>query len=112
MATETQHESKTRFLNEALQVIRAKGYTATRVEDICEAAGLTKGSFFHHFSSKEDLALSAAEHWNSVTGGLFAAASYRSLADPLERLIAYVDFRKALLRGDLPNFTCFVGTMV
>jgi TetR/AcrR family transcriptional repressor of nem operon len=110
--SETQHESKTKFLNAALRVIRAKGYTATRVEDICEAAGLTKGSFFHHFSSKEDLAVAAAEHWSSTTGGLFAGASYWSLADPLHRLLAYVDFRKALLRGELPDFTCFVGTMV
>jgi len=109
---QVQHESKTKFLNSALHVIRAKGYTATRVEDICEAAGLTKGSFFHHFSSKEDLVLSAAEHWNIVTGGLFAIAPYRSLADPLERLLAYIEFRKALLQGDLPDFTCFVGTMV
>jgi TetR/AcrR family transcriptional repressor of nem operon len=107
-----QHESKTKFLNSAHHVIRAKGYNATRVEDICEAAGLTKGSFFHHFSSKEDMVLSAAEHWNTVTGGLFAIAPYRSLADPLERLLAYIEFRKALLQGDLPDFTCFVGTMV
>ena len=112
MPRATQHESKTKLLNAALQVIRAKGYTATRVEDICEAAGLSKGSFVHHFSSKEDLALAAAEHWNSVTGGLFAQAPYHFLGGPRERLLAYVDFRKALLRGELPDFTCFVGTMV
>jgi TetR/AcrR family transcriptional repressor of nem operon len=113
MATEAQHESKTKFLSAALQIIRAKGYSATRVEDICEAAGLTKGSFFHHFSSKEDLALAAAEHWSLMTGGLFADAPYHSAAGgPVERMLAYVDFRKALLRGALPEFTCFVGTMV
>jgi TetR/AcrR family transcriptional repressor of nem operon len=112
MRPEAQYNSKTKFLNAALQVIRTKGYTATRVEDICEAAGLTKGSFFHHFSSKEDLALAAAEHWNSLTGGIFANAPYHSAGGPLERLLAYVDFRKALLRGELPDFTCFVGTML
>ena len=112
MQAEAQHGSKTKFLNAALQVIRSKGYTATRVEDICEAAGLTKGSFFHHFGSKEDLALAAAEHWNSVTGGLFAEAPYHLFGGPRERLLAYVDFRKALIRGELPDFTCFVGTMV
>jgi len=106
------HESKTKFLDAALDVIRTRGYNATRVEDICEAAGLTKGSFFHHFSSKEDLALAAAEHWSSMTGGLFAAAPYHLARTPLERLLAYVDFRKALLRGEIPEFTCFVGSMV
>ena len=110
--TDFPHESKTKFLDAALHVIRAKGYNSTRIEDICDAAGLTKGSFFHHFDSKEDLALAAAEYWGAVTGALFAAAPYRALPDPLDRLLAYVDFRKALLRGELPEFTCLVGTMV
>ena len=109
---QNQHESKRKLLDAALRVIRTRGYQATRVEDVCEAAGLTKGSFFHHFTSKEDLALAAAEHWNAVTGALFASAPYRELADPLDRLLAYIDFRKALLRGELPEFTCLVGTMV
>ncbi|MGO9339959.1 MAG: TetR/AcrR family transcriptional regulator [Terracidiphilus sp.] len=109
---ESRHESKTRLLNAALHVIRAKGYSATRIEDICEAAGLTKGSFFHHFDSKEALALAAADYWNEITGGVFASAPYRSHADPLDRLLAYVDFRKYILLGDLPDYTCLVGTMV
>ena len=109
---DTHHESKTKLLDAALHVIRAKGYTATRIEDICEAAGLTKGSFFHHFKSKEDLALAAAEYWGVMTSRLFEAAPYHAVADPLGRLLAYVDFRKALLRGELPEFTCLMGTMV
>jgi TetR/AcrR family transcriptional repressor of nem operon len=110
--TELVHESKTRFLDAALHVIRARGYTATRIEDICEAAGLTKGSFFHHFKSKEELALAAAEYWGDTAAARFASAPYRALPDPVDRLLAYVDFRKALLQGDLPDFTCLVGTMV
>jgi TetR/AcrR family transcriptional repressor of nem operon len=111
-SAEPRHESKTRLLNAALHVIRAKGYSATRIEDVCEAAGLTKGSFFHHFESKEALALAAADYWSEVTGGLFATAPYHVPADPLDRLLAYVDFRKGLLLGGLPDFTCLVGTMV
>jgi TetR/AcrR family transcriptional repressor of nem operon len=112
IATETQHESKRKLLDAALHVIRSKGYTATRVEDVCEAAGLTKGSFFHHFKSKEELALAAAEYWNLMTGRLFREAEYHAARDPVDRLLAYVDFRKALLKGELPEFTCLVGTMV
>jgi TetR/AcrR family transcriptional regulator, transcriptional repressor for nem operon len=106
------HESKTALLDAAFSVIRAKGYTATRIEDICEAAGLTKGSFFHHFKSKEDLAVAAAERWASVTSEVFATAAYRTLPDPLQRLLGYIDFRKALLKGALPEFTCLAGTMI
>jgi TetR/AcrR family transcriptional repressor of nem operon len=106
------HESKTRFLEAALQVIRAKGYTATTVDDVCEAAGLTKGSFFHHFDSKEQLALAAADYFTEGAGALFASAPYHAPTNPLERLLAYVDFRKALLTGKLADFTCLAGTMV
>jgi TetR/AcrR family transcriptional regulator, transcriptional repressor for nem operon len=110
-ALESRHESKTRILNAALQVIRQKGYSATRIEDVCEAAALTKGSFFHHFSSKEDLAIAAADYWSETTSALFAQAPYHAPANPLERVLAYVDFRKSLIRGELPEFTCLVGTM-
>ena len=110
-ATDTRHESKTRILQAALSVIRTKGYTATRIEDVCEAAGLTKGSFFHHFSTKEELAIAAADYWSEITSALFADAPYHAPADPVQRVLAYVDFRKALLQGELPEFTCLVGTM-
>ena|SRR5579859_2519883 len=109
---ETKHDSKTKILDAALQVIRTKGYSATRVEDVCEVAGLTKGSFFHHFKSKEDLAVEAAAFWDVVTSGLFVTAPYHRLPRAIDRLLGYVDFRKGMLLGDLPEFTCLVGTMV
>jgi len=107
-----QHESKTKLLDATLKVVRAKGYSATRIEDVCAEAGLTKGSFFHHFKSKEDLALSAVAHWDATTAAFFATAPYHDAADPLSRVIAYIELRKAILTGDLPDFTCFVGTIV
>jgi len=112
LTTQTQHESKTKLLDAALHVIREKGYAATTVDDICRAAGVTKGSFFHHFKSKDELALSAAAHWGTTTEGFFASAPYRRAEDPLERLLGYIDFRAEILRGDLPDYTCLLGTLV
>jgi TetR/AcrR family transcriptional repressor of nem operon len=109
---QTQHQSKTRLLDAAVQVIRAKGYSAMTIDDVCLAAGLTKGSFFHHFKSKEELALAAAGHFAAMADSLFAQARYRGLHDPFERLLGYVDFRIAILQGRLPEFTCLLGTMV
>lgn len=106
------HASKTKFLAAALQVIRAKGYSATRIEDVCAAAGLTKGSFFHHFASKEELALAAAAHFAAQAERAFGRAPYRSHADPRERLLGYLDFRIAILKGALPDYTCLLGMMV
>src|SRR5580698_2689382 len=106
------HESKARLLAATLRVVRVRGYTATRIEDVCAEAGLTKGSFFHHFKSKEDLALAAIAHWDALVTGLFAAAPYHALPDPLDRVLAYIDFRKALLAGELADIACFSGTIV
>jgi TetR/AcrR family transcriptional repressor of nem operon len=110
--THPQHESKTKLLEATLRIVRAKGYAATRIEDVCAEAGLTKGSFFHHFKSKEDLALAALAHWDARSTGEFATAPYHDPDDPRDRLLAYVDFRRAILTGELPDFTCFAGTMV
>jgi TetR/AcrR family transcriptional repressor of nem operon len=110
--TPAQHESRTKLLDAALNVFRAKGYTATRVEDICAAAGLTKGSFFHHFKTKDELAIAAAGRWTEVTGALFRDAGYHAPADPVDRVLGYIEFRKQLLRGSLAEYTCLLGTLV
>jgi TetR/AcrR family transcriptional repressor of nem operon len=112
MATQAQHESKTRLLGAALHVIRAKGYAATTVDDICHRAGATEGSFFHHFKRKEELALAAASHFSAMAEGLFATAPYHEAQDPLERMPGYVDFRASIPGGELPETTCLLGTMV
>lgn len=104
--------AKDKLLDAALAVIRAKGYSATTVDDLCAAAGVTKGAFFHYFDSKDALAVAAAEHWSATTGALFRAAPYHDHADPLDRVLGYVDFRRSLLVGRVPEFTCLVGTMV
>lgn len=104
--------TKTKLLDTALHVIRVKGYSATTVDDICAAAGLTKGSFFHYFKSKEQLAIDAAQHFADMADGFFATAPYRSLPDPLDRVLGYIDFRIAILQGELADFTCLLGTMV
>lgn len=104
--------AKAKLLDAALRVIRTKGYQAASLDELCSAAGVSKGSFFHHFTSKEELAVAAAAHFGAKAAGLFAGAPYRAPTDPRDRLLAYVDFRSALLNGELPDITCLLGTMV
>lgn len=105
-------DARNRLLDAALQVIRTKGYAATRVEDICSAAGVSKGAFFHHFASKEDLAVAAAAHFEAMAEGLFAQAPFQQEPDPARRFLGYIDFRREIIAGALPDFTCLLGTMV
>ena len=117
MARPTKHQpergdARVRLLEAARSVIRAKGFAATTVDDLCAVAGVTKGAFFHHFPSKEALGVAAAAFWTETTTAFFEAAPYHQPADPLDRVLAYVDFRKSIIEGDLAEFTCLVGTMV
>lgn len=53
--------TRERLLAEAQRLFRERGYAATSLEQIAEAADVTKGAIYGHFSSKEDLLLSAIE---------------------------------------------------
>jgi TetR/AcrR family transcriptional repressor of nem operon len=105
-------EGRGKLLDAALAVIREKGYADTTVDDLCREAGVTKGAFFHHFRSKEDLAVAAAAHFGAMAAGLFGDAPFTALSDPLERLLGYIDFRRSILSDDLVDCTCLLGTMV
>lgn len=110
--TETPENSRTRLLAATIDLVRANGYAATRVEDICAAAGVTKGSFFHHFASKEELAIAAGQHWGERAMQMFGSAAYMQIADHLDRLLGYLRFRRGLLEGDIWEWSCYAGTAI
>ena len=104
--------ARPKLIDAALALIRARGFAATSVDELCAEAGVSKGAFFHHFATKSDLGVAAADFWSETTRALFAAAPYHAHADPLARILGYLEFRKTLLEGPISEFTCLVGTMV
>jgi len=112
MSPQASSQARQRLLDAAADVVRARGYAATTVDDLCAAAGVTKGSFFHHFKSKEEMVLAAVAHWDAWTDAIFASAPYAAADDPRERVFGYLDLRRELLDHPLPQFTCLLGTLV
>ena len=104
--------AKDRLMEAAVALVRERGFAATSVDDLCKRAGVTKGAFFHHFDSKEQLGVEAARHWDEMTSAFFAAQAYRHLEDPLDRVLGYIDFRREIMTGEVSEFTCLAGTMV
>ena len=109
---EKQAHTRACLMNSAAKVFALRGLQQASIDEVAEEAGFTKGAFFHHFKSKDELGVVAADHWSETTGAVFAAAPYHAHAAPLDRVLGYLEFRKALLQGGVPEFTCLVGTMV
>lgn len=54
-------DARDRLLATAAKLLHERGYTAVSVSDICDAAGLKKGSFYHFFESKQALAVATLD---------------------------------------------------
>jgi TetR/AcrR family transcriptional repressor of nem operon len=104
--------AREKLLDASFVLIREKGYAATSVDELCAQAKVTKGAFFHHFQSKDAFAVAAADRWSEVSRDFFQTAPYHKHRDPLDRLLGYLNFRKALLKGEVAQFSCLAGTMV
>jgi len=105
-------EARARLLEAARSLVRHRGFAATSVDELCAAAGVTKGAFFHHFPSKEALGVALIDDWTATTGVLFASHPYNSLPDPLDRVFGYLDLRREILGQPIPEFSCVAGTTV
>jgi TetR/AcrR family transcriptional regulator, transcriptional repressor for nem operon len=94
-------------------LVRRQGWSGTSVDQLCTAAGVTKGAFFHHFASKEALGVAAAAAWtDSAKERIFDVLDAREIADPFVKLLAHIDYRGAMIGGPAEDWTCFVGTTV
>lgn len=108
----TPTNAKEKLLEAAVQLVRGNGFAATSVDQLCAHAGVTKGAFFHHFASKEALGVAAADYWSQCTAAFFAEAPFHHHADPVDRVLGYIDLRLALIGGPAESFSCVAGTMV
>src|SRR5262245_56349420 len=79
-------DARERLVDEASQLFHARSYESVGVQELCEAASINKGSFYHFFASKEDLAAAVIDaQWQKTLDEVLDPA----LADdvpPLERI--------------------------
>jgi len=104
--------TRAKLLETAGSLIRSKGVIATRVEDVCELTGVTKGAFFHHFKTKEDLAESCLVEWRRSMSEMLANAPFQKIAKPKQRAIGCMDFFIQLFDNPATPKSCLVGTTI
>lgn len=88
--TKTDKES---IIKESIHLFKVHGYYNTTMANIGEACGLIKGSIYHHFKSKEDLALECLKYIHEVFKKDIFSIAYR---ETLEPLIKFKLFTKAV----------------
>lgn len=87
-------EKRHELLNAAEKLFCARGYEGTGVQDILNAAAVSKGGFYHHFSSKEDVMKALCER-RAERSAAFTADALSSAKTPMERI-------NAVLHGFMP----------
>lgn len=87
----TQAPTRQRIVDTARELMLERGFEATAVDDICRQAGVSKGSFYHAFASKEELGLAVLQSWFDRGTERLQNGDYTELADPVDRLLGYLD---------------------
>jgi TetR/AcrR family transcriptional regulator, transcriptional repressor for nem operon len=83
-------DTKQKLLRTAIELIWENSYGSISVDDICQRAGVNKGSFYYAFKTKSDLAVAAFEYAADAKRPILDKI-FSSQEPPLERLNAYCD---------------------
>ena len=89
------HQTKLRIFEAAEAIMLEKGFHAVGLNEILTAVNVPKGSFYHHFKSKEQFGVELLEHYMSDALAYKKQVLLSSVpeADPLQRLLTYMEMR-------------------
>lgn len=104
-------ETRAKLVGATVNLMLRQGFSSTSVDQICIEAGLTKGSFFHYFESKEAIGHAAVEWWGKMGTSLYAEAWADESTDPLEQLHRMFDIMISFTRRPDDPCVCMVGMM-
>lgn len=103
--------TKRKLLDAALQLMLSKGYTATKVDEICQAANVTKGSFFYYFKKKEDIAKETLEYFTMLQQESMRKSGVDNAEDPWDKVQKHLDFHIFIAKNpEIPN-SCLAGNL-
>lgn len=107
--------TRVRILDVAYAAIVEKGFAATSIEELVEAAGITKSGFFYHFRDKNDLARELFERFLAEDVGIIDTLERRSRElcdDPLQAMLVFLNLY-AQMMDDMGSIHpgCMVATV-
>src|SRR6218665_2295023 len=100
------------ILTKGSDVMLRRGYHGTGVQEIVQAAGIPKGSFYHYFASKEDFAVHALEHIYGPRLQRYAQALSHPALSSSQRIVSfYRDLLSHFSRQEQPQYHCLIGSL-
>ena len=106
--TTKRSEKMDSLIEQGMMLLWSKGYNATSVKDIVDAAKVPKGSFYFYFESKEDFAVKAIDMYFQKTFPPALEILKNTKVGPKQRLIDFYEFRGHILKEE---FDCKMGCM-
>jgi len=102
--------AKEKVINATIQLMTTRGFNATTVDDIANQAGVAKGSVYHAFKSKEEIAIASLEHYLETGLKIVSDGPYAEIQDPVEKAIAFVSYIEDRSQ-ELWSHGCLLGSM-
>jgi len=102
--------ARDRLVQAAHDLMLVKGYPSTTVDEICKEAGVTKGSFYHFFATKEEIGLAALERFTNAGRALLMTGPYTEIEEPVARAFGFLDRVESQAR-EIWGHGCLVGTL-
>ncbi len=108
--------TRERILELAHDLVLKQGYAATSLEQILERAGVTKGAFFHHFKSKDELARALVDRYLADEQQAFEATFGRAeklTSDPLQQVLVGLGLLEEMFAGlAAPHPGCLIAAFL
>lgn len=103
--------NRERLLAAGLRVVHARGFGASSVRDIVQAAGVPQGSFTNHFASKEAFGLEVLARYHEMTSKAANATLRNDALPPLHRLRRWIETQLEYLEPDAMRRGCLYGNL-
>lgn len=99
------------IIRKGAELIHARGFNNTGLQQILQAAGIPKGSFYFYFKSKEDFGLEIIDYFNAIISGIFTRYLSDKKIPPMKRLDKLFKYYEAAFQKNGAALGCPIGNL-
>ena len=100
-------ETRTKIMESAIKLFSTNGFNKASVDDICEEAGISKGAFYHHFKSKQELFLALLDGWLAAIDSAIEASRDKTAPETFTQMTEAFPYIFETAGEGLPMFLEF-----